>query len=209
MQIKAVASALAIASLAAAAVPTTGVANVKNAEGVDVKFVFTTEASGLNVTITGKGLTIANRKLATGYDYHVHVKPVTNGNCSTTGLHLDPANVGVAVPCDPKNLTTCQTGDLAGKFGNFMGTEDGVLPFTTYIDTQLKFDDDANSTLVGRSVVIHNNGTRIACADIITGAADATPSGGAKPTDKPSGAAAKLVGSLALSGLAALMMLTL
>ncbi|KAG0092813.1 hypothetical protein BGZ93_001728 [Podila epicladia] len=208
MQIKAVASALAIASLAAAAVPTTGVANLKNADGLDVKFVFTTDPKGLNVTITGKGLTIAKRVLETGYDYHVHVKPVTNGNCSSTGAHLDPTNVGVATPCDPKNLTSCQTGDLAGKFGNFMGTEDGVLPFTTYIDTQLKFEGDANNTLVGRSVVIHNNGTRIACADIITeGSATSTPTGTDAP--KPTSGAVKLAGSLALSSVVAFMMLAL
>ena len=164
--------------------------------GVDVKFVFTTDPKGINVTISGTGLTIANRILATGYDYHVHVKPVTDGNCTSTGGHLDPANVGVAKPCDPNNLTTCQTGDLAGKHGNFMGTEDGVVPFTTYIDTQLSFSGDANNTLVGRSVVIHNNGTRIACADIITADATTTTSG-----------AAKLVGSLALSGVVAFMML--
>ncbi|KAF9337350.1 hypothetical protein BG006_005157 [Podila minutissima] len=207
MQIKAVASALAIASLAAAAVPTTGVAHVKNADGVDIKFVFTTVPKGLNVTITGKGLTIAKRVLATGYDYHVHVKPVTNGNCSSTGGHLDPTNVTTAKPCDPKNLTLCQTGDLAGKFGNFMGTEDGVLPFTDYIDTQLKFEGDANNTIIGRSIVIHNNGTRIACADIIT-EGSATPTSGTDAPKTTSGAV-KLAGSLALSGVVAFMMLAL
>ncbi|KAF8988696.1 hypothetical protein CPC16_002802 [Podila verticillata] len=203
MQIKAVASALAIASLAAAAVPTTGVAEVKNADGVDVKFVFTTDPKGINVTISGTGLTIAKRVLATGYDYHVHVKPVVDGNCTLTGGHLDPANVGTSKPCDPTNLATCQTGDLAGKHGNFMGTEDGVVPFTTYIDTQLSFSGDVNSTLVGRSVVIHNNGTRIACADIITADATTTSPSGASSTS----GAAKLVGSLALSGVVAFMML--
>src|SRR5690554_3923362 len=120
----------------------------------------------IGVTIV-KGLTSAIQVLPTGFDYHVHVNPVgPNNNCTATGLHLDPAKVGVAKPCDPTDLTTCQTGDLAGKYGNLMGTEDGAIPKATYLDTQLTFTGEGEESMVGRSIVIHNNGTRIACANI-------------------------------------------
>ncbi|KAF9294909.1 hypothetical protein BGZ88_003127 [Linnemannia elongata] len=102
-----------------------------------------------------------------GFEYHIHVKQVgANNNCEATGGHLDadPAKPGV-VPCDPYAPDTCEEGDLSGKHGNLEVTPKGDLHLK-YIDRQLKFTGDA-TTIVGRSLVIHNNGTRIACANIL------------------------------------------
>lgn len=173
----------------------------------------------MNITVTGlKGLSInaAINKTA-GYEYHVHVTPVgPNYGCMATGGHLDPFNVGPA-PCNPKNLTSCQTGDLSGKHGNIVPTADGTFPAIQYIDTQLSFTEPANGPMVGRSVVIHNNGTRIACGNLVVEGytapgANSTGSGDAKPTDTTGAgknSAAKLVGSAALTGVVALFMMAL
>ncbi|KAF9122570.1 hypothetical protein BG015_005510, partial [Linnemannia schmuckeri] len=59
----------------------------------------------------------------------------------------------------------CQEGDLSGKHGNLEVTPKGDLQLK-YIDRQLKFTGDA-TTIIGRSLVIHNNGIRIACANIL------------------------------------------
>ena len=52
--------------------------------------------------------------------YHIHEKPVpADGNCTGTGAHLDPYKRGEVPPCDPTDKSSCQTGDLSGKEGNF------------------------------------------------------------------------------------------
>ncbi|KAG0300928.1 hypothetical protein BGZ97_003015 [Linnemannia gamsii] len=149
-----------------------------------------------------------------GFEYHVHVTPVgPNYGCMATGGHLDPFNVGPA-PCNPKNLTSCQTGDLSGKHGNIVPTADGTFPTIQYIDTQLSFTEPANGPMVGRSIVIHNNGTRVACGDLIVDGYSngTTTTGGAKPSGTPGtdkNSAVKLVGSVALTGVVALFMMAL
>jgi Cu/Zn superoxide dismutase len=104
----------------------------------------------------------------TPYPWHVHVKPVDNtGDCKSTGLHLDPANLNpggnsTTYKCDPKNpKETCELGDLSGKFGKLEPKQ------KTY-----KFSDPdllliGEDGIIGRSIVIHlANSTRIACANI-------------------------------------------
>lgn len=198
-----------------------GSANVTNAKGdYLVHFTFDKVDTGMNITLTGlKGLTIAAAVNKTaGYEYHIHVAPVgSDYNCTATGGHLDPYNVGSA-PCNPTNLTSCQTGDLSGKHGNIIPTEEGTFPTIQYIDTQLSFTEPVNGTMLGRSVVIHNNGTRIACANLIVDgytapAINGTTTGTGAVT-KPTGtdgksSAAKLVGSVALTGVVALFMMAL
>lgn len=50
--------------------------------------------------------------------YQVRANPVgSNGNCSSTGSTLDPANVGSTMLCDPNAPDKCQAGDLSGKHG--------------------------------------------------------------------------------------------
>ncbi|KAF8983137.1 hypothetical protein BGZ46_010802 [Entomortierella lignicola] len=113
------------------------------------------------------GLTTTFAVLPTvGFEYHIHVKPVgQGGDCMATGGHLDPTNVGMA-KCNPAIPEKCQEGDLSGKHGNLMPTESGELPEIHYQDKQLSFTG-ADTTIAGRSIVIHNNGTRVACADIL------------------------------------------
>jgi len=54
--------------------------------------------------------------------YHIHNNPITNGNCSTAGAHLDPFLRGDSPPCDSTSPSTCQVGDLSGKHGKINGT---------------------------------------------------------------------------------------
>ncbi|KAG0271809.1 hypothetical protein BGZ95_000327 [Linnemannia exigua] len=128
-----------------------------------------------------KGLTRETALLPNvGFEYHIHVKPVGPGNnCEATGGHLDdPAHPGI-VPCDSKTPDRCQEGDLSGKHGNLMVTPTGELQLR-YNDNQLKFTGDT-TTILRRSLVIHNNGTRIACANILP-ASEHQPANGLPPT---------------------------
>ncbi|KAF9986379.1 hypothetical protein BGZ75_001877 [Mortierella antarctica] len=109
---------------------------------------------------------------AVGFEYHIHVNPVTNNDCMTTGGHLDPTNVGAA-KCNPTAPEKCQEGDLSGKHGTLMPSESGALAPITYTDKEIQFTG-VNTTIIGRSIVIHNNGTRVACANLVS-ADDAEP----------------------------------
>ncbi|KAF9963212.1 hypothetical protein BGZ70_007563, partial [Mortierella alpina] len=116
--------------------------------GIKATFTFTplgdNSDKGANVAInvvSGLSTKIAAIP-AVGFEYHIHVNPVTNNDCMTTGGHLDPTNVGAA---------KC-------KHGNLMPTESGALAPITYTDKEIHFTG-VNSTIVGRSVVIHNNAT--------------------------------------------------
>ncbi|KAG0357745.1 hypothetical protein BG005_003146 [Podila minutissima] len=121
--------------------------------------------------------------LSKGFEYHVHVNPVgPNNDCMATGGHLDPMNVG-ATKCDPTKPESCQEGDLSGKHGELKATESGAIK-TRYIDHQLRFDG-ATTTIAGRSIVIHNNGTRVACGNIV-------PYGEATSQSAPGGASTNL-----------------
>ncbi|KAI1303233.1 hypothetical protein EDD11_005428 [Mortierella claussenii] len=227
MLFKSIATVLAVAGFAAAQSTNTtelkhGVAHIKK-DKIEAIFTFDKVAEGMNITVNVvSGLTQGLQILPAGFEYHVHVKPVgPNNDCMATGGHLDPANVGTTKPCDPANLTTCQTGDLSGKYGNLVAVNNdtGAIPTFSKIDTQLNFTGADNAALVGRSVVIHNNGTRIACANLeVDGYTAPTPTNGtstgtASPTASPTGnkpsSAVKLVGSVALSGLIAAMMMAL
>ncbi|KAG0252540.1 hypothetical protein BG011_006924 [Mortierella polycephala] len=163
-------AALGCISMVLAQKPQTLEANV-NTSGIKATFTFEPiddSGDGAKVTINVvEGLT---KKFAVlpkiGFEYHIHVKPAgPNNDCMATGGHLDPTNVGNAV-CDPKTPEKCQEGDLSGKHGNLMPTEDGSIPEFSYVDKFIHFTGEA-STITGRSVVIHNNGTKIACADIL------------------------------------------
>ncbi|KAG0359102.1 hypothetical protein BGZ54_010138 [Gamsiella multidivaricata] len=101
-----------------------------------------------------------------GFEYHIHLEPVgPGGDCAATLGHLDPANVGEG-KCDPAVPEKCQEGDLSGKHGNLLPTKSGAISTIKYVDHQLAFKG-AKTTIAGRSIVIHNNGTRIACANIL------------------------------------------
>ncbi|KAG0236249.1 hypothetical protein BGW41_000510 [Actinomortierella wolfii] len=208
MQFKNLVAALAIAGLATAQAPTKGVAHIDNGN-IDATFTFEKAANGVNVVVNvAKGVNKTIQVLPTGFEYHIHVKPVgANNDCMATGGHLNPTNVNYTIAkCNPSDLTSCEVGDLAGKHGNLQGTEDGKIGPITYTDTQISFEGD--NSIVGRSVVIHNNVTRIACANIVTEGNNST-GGDKKPDDKPNSSAVKLAGSVLLSSVVALMMFTL
>ncbi|KAG0263170.1 hypothetical protein BG011_009173 [Mortierella polycephala] len=101
-----------------------------------------------------------------GFEYHIHEHPVgPNNDCMATGGHLDPANVGSA-KCNSTKPELCQEGDLSGKHGEFNASDSGATPTIAYIDRQLQFSG-AGTTIEGRSIVIHNNGTRVACGNLL------------------------------------------
>ena len=54
--------------------------------------------------------------------YHIHTNPISNGNCSTAGSHLDPFGRGETPACAADDPSSCQVGDLSGKHGKINGT---------------------------------------------------------------------------------------
>ncbi|KAF9963009.1 hypothetical protein BGZ65_006600 [Modicella reniformis] len=141
--------ALACAGMAQAQQPQEAKINMAGIKG---SFKFTPLAGklkGAKVTVSiEKGLT---KKFAVmpnvGFQYHIHLNRVGPGNdCMATGGHLDPTNVG--------------------KHGNLLPSMTGAIKQFEYVDDQLEFTGKA-TTIVGRSVVIHNNGTRVACANLL------------------------------------------
>ncbi|KAF9572508.1 hypothetical protein EC968_009732 [Mortierella alpina] len=139
--------------------------------GIEASFIFAPQphSGGAEVVIdVVKGLSKLLALSPTGgYEYHIHVSPVGPDNdCMATGGHLDPFKVG-SVKCDASRPEKCQEGDLSGKHGELMATESGAIPTISYLDRQLRFSG-VETTIVGRSVVIHNNGTRVACGNILS-----------------------------------------
>ncbi|KAG0225885.1 superoxide dismutase [Mortierella sp. GBAus27b] len=145
--------------------------SVINMNDIQANFVFApVSAGGVGAQVlvdVQKGLSKSFAVAPSGgFEYHIHVKPVgPNNDCMATGGHLDPANVGATAVCNPAKSEKCQEGDLSGKHGNLNATESGAIPIVSYVDHHLQFSGDT-STIRGRSVVIHNNGTRVACGNI-------------------------------------------
>ncbi|KAK7951132.1 superoxide dismutase [Apiospora aurea] len=97
------------------------------------------------------------------FPYHIHEKKVPDdGNCTSTGAHLDPTIRGETPVCDKSFPQTCQVGDLSGKYGAI--TSD---PFeATYTDIFGSMNNGANASITDRSFVVHfSNKTRISCAN--------------------------------------------
>ncbi|KAF7560847.1 hypothetical protein G7046_g3278 [Stylonectria norvegica] len=114
--------------------------------------------------------------------YHIHVDPVTEGNCTATLAHLDPYGRGELTPCDANAPESCQVGDLSGKHG--MITTD---PFTAdYVDEYASTREGIGAFFGNRSFVVHYaNKTRLTCASFELEASNSTyprPSGTASKT---------------------------
>jgi Cu/Zn superoxide dismutase/Na+-transporting NADH:ubiquinone oxidoreductase subunit NqrD len=92
--------------------------------------------------------------------YHVHTLPLSAGSCASATGHFNPLNA--TGTCNPAMPSTCEIGDLSGKFGALSGSSVNAM----YSDANLPLF--GMNSIVGRSVVIHASGTgaRIACADI-------------------------------------------
>ncbi|KAK3807776.1 MAG: superoxide dismutase [Benniella sp.] len=146
----------------------------------DVTIKQKSKTAGVKVNVQ-KGLT---KKFATvpeaGFAYHIHAAPVGKDaktgkddiTCMTTGGHHDPSEAAPkavkkygAYKCnslDPKN---CEQGDLSGKHGNLAATKDGKIK-ASYEDPYILFPGKKGN-IKGKSIVIHNNGTRVACANLV------------------------------------------
>ncbi|KAG0055467.1 hypothetical protein BGZ83_008472 [Gryganskiella cystojenkinii] len=147
--------------------PQTLVANI-DMNDIEASFRFSSLPSGpgakVEIEVT-QGLSTAVLP-SVGFEYHIHENPVgPNNNCAATGSHLDPAKIGAA-KCNPNTPIRCQEGDLSGKHGNLKATESDETLTLHYIDKQIQFSG-ATTTIVGRSIVIHNNGTRVACGNLV------------------------------------------
>ncbi|KAK3847588.1 MAG: superoxide dismutase [Linnemannia gamsii] len=153
--------------------------------GIEANFMFAPLANngGAQVWIEVKsGLSKTFAVSPTGgFEYHIHVKPVgSNNDCMATGGHLDPTNIGAA-KCMPAKPDRCQEGDLSGKHGELKATESGFIAPISYNDKSIHFSGET-TTIAGRSVVIHNNGTRVACANIFPYEQSTYPSPSAEDT---------------------------
>ncbi|KAG6361920.1 hypothetical protein INS49_010149 [Diaporthe citri] len=101
--------------------------------------------------------------------YHIHTEPVPpDGNCNATLTHLDPFQRGESPPCDAALPTTCQVGDLAGKYGAIT-----TSPFEASYTDPFTATADGQSFIGNLSVVVHfANKTRITCANFLQMGAD-------------------------------------
>ncbi|PWY89729.1 cytosolic Cu/Zn superoxide dismutase [Aspergillus heteromorphus CBS 117.55] len=98
--------------------------------------------------------------------YHIHNLPVPeDGNCYSTGSHLDPYARGDATPCDIHAPQTCQVGDLSGKHGPAFAPDDEAFS-TVYTDWFVSSLADDPAFLGNRSFVVHApDNTRLACGN--------------------------------------------
>lgn len=100
-------------------------------------------------------------------NYHIHQFPQVNNTCSTTQGHYDPlkANKAPSKPykCIKEDLYTCEKGDLSGKFGSLLVSEDvNSSSSINYIDYSLTLNE-----ILGLSVVIHApDRSKLACNNI-------------------------------------------
>ncbi|KAG0221862.1 hypothetical protein B0O80DRAFT_443793 [Mortierella sp. GBAus27b] len=165
-------SLVALACAAAAqAKPAVHEANIKM-NGIEAKFTFTPTSdagNGARVLVdVKKGLTKSFAVMPdVGFQYHIHVYKVGAGNnCTSTGGHLNPTPEKVTAACGKNNQGACEEGDLSGKHGNLPSSKSGKHKIE-YKDAYLEFVRPTYSIANARSVVIHNNGTRVACANIV------------------------------------------
>ncbi|KAI9933690.1 hypothetical protein ASPWEDRAFT_104112 [Aspergillus wentii DTO 134E9] len=101
------------------------------------------------------------------YPYHIHVSPVSQENCTTTGAHLDPYIRGETPPCDPNHPNTCQVGDLSGKHSPIYVAPNE--PFAVeYTDLFLSLDKKNPAYIGNRSIVVHApNSSRLNCGNFV------------------------------------------
>ncbi|KKK20225.1 hypothetical protein P175DRAFT_0431072 [Aspergillus ochraceoroseus IBT 24754] len=98
--------------------------------------------------------------------YHIHEHPVPeDGNCYSTGGHLDPYGRGDATPCVITAPQTCQVGDLSGKHGPAFAPPNEVFQ-ESYIDYFISNTPGQPAYFGDLSLVVHSpNGSRLACGN--------------------------------------------
>lgn len=70
-----------------------------------------------------------------------------DGNCTSTGPHLDPFERGEVPGCDSDLPQTCQVGDLAGKHGAIVTTDSETTYQTSYTDDFTAVSKDISSIM--------------------------------------------------------------
>jgi Cu/Zn superoxide dismutase len=116
-----------------------------------------------------------------GFNYHVHELWQDTQNTQDVGAQCGSDNTGGHyVPnrmCDSISfpgaecvmtdgrgiITTCEVGDLAGRFGALPVNSEGTMTYTDYWSDPSMFED--------RSVVVHCGSPRVSCGKIIAAAA--------------------------------------
>eukprot|EP00118_Oscarella_pearsei_P002760 m.11490 g.11490 ORF g.11490 m.11490 type:complete len:745 (+) comp23428_c0_seq1:1429-3663(+) len=99
---------------------------------------------------------------STAGTYHIHVYPVQNGDCMTTGGHMNP--FGIKGTPQNGSADMYEVGDLSGIFGKFSGKNHVVFQkFSSNLKLTGRFG------VLGRSIVIHSDkdGSRWQCANIV------------------------------------------
>ncbi|TVY47168.1 Cell surface Cu-only superoxide dismutase, partial [Lachnellula occidentalis] len=133
----------------------------------------TANPNGIGVSIS---VSFSNLPTSGGpFLYHIHEAPVpADGNCTSTGAHLDPFVRGETPACDSSLPQTCQVGDLSGKHGKIESD-----PFVaTYSDDFASTVQGLSSFFGNLSFVVHfANKTRITCANFALAGSLPPPSG--------------------------------
>lgn len=96
--------------------------------------------------------------------YHIHENPIPeSGDCEAAGLHFNPYKA--PADCDAqKSDAHCQVGDLSGKHGWINTT----CFENKYDDPFLSLNGQSKSSILGRSLVLHDaNMNKLACANIV------------------------------------------
>ncbi|KAL6231398.1 hypothetical protein BDW75DRAFT_220272 [Aspergillus navahoensis] len=99
-------------------------------------------------------------------NYHIHRLPVPpDGNCYSTGAHLDPYRRGQQPPCNITAPDTCEVGDLSGKHGVAWAPRGEVFR-ASYSDFFLANTPGAEAYFGDLSWVVHApNGDRLTCGN--------------------------------------------
>jgi hypothetical protein len=98
--------------------------------------------------------------------YHIHQKTVPDdGNCYSTGPHLDPYKRGDKPPCNISAPQTCEVGDLSGKHGPVYVSKDGIFK-VSYTDFFLSNVPDTAAYFGNRSITVHTpDSARVNCGN--------------------------------------------
>ncbi|PVZ99044.1 hypothetical protein BB558_004938 [Smittium angustum] len=144
--------------------------------GITSRFSFfspngvTVASDGSNVNLDVK-VSISGLTPNQNYTYHIHEAPVpADGNCTLTKLHFDPLKANKLdgkYVCNPKDITTCELGDMSGIYGKAIVSKAGEIYENKFSIPKLNLYP-GNMFYVGDlSVVIHDGTSkRVACANI-------------------------------------------
>ncbi|ANZ77051.1 BA75_04342T0 [Komagataella pastoris] len=163
---------------------------------VEGSITFTPTDDGLEVDADFENLPT----LGSPFQFHIHEFPVPeNGNCTATGGHFNPLHANASL-CNASDWSTCESGDLSGKYGKINGTH-----FTKHeVDPYISLNSTSDLYIgEGRSIVFHYaNSTRFACANL-TIVDDETASSVANATSTIDSLQTDGANALALNGLLA------